>query len=313
MKKKLYLIFILSIVILSCKPNKGVIFSRFSNTYDDGSREVEVFSEFNKEKMFFGTNRVLEFVINYKNLDNDSCLFRIWYPTNKVVDTSKLVVLISGYDESSLTLAPIALETTKLGLITAFIPLRGNREDLMGHLNPTYGLKEPIDVKFALDAFMTIHNLKTLNAVIYGVSLGGVIAVEVTKIDPRIKGLCVEGLPFDIELSAKRMLQGNVFSLIYSKFKNFQKDFYFLSPARNLSNLRKEVPIFALWGTNDKIVTKSERDSLKYIIKTHFDSFKFLDVEGGGHIFRLGFPLSQDSAIELNRNIALFLLEVLKQ
>lgn len=278
--------------------------------YPDSTMLVEVTTNYSGDTLNFGTARIREWNLRYVASNGDSLELRIWYPGGVPVDTSQIVLLIHGNSGSTFEMYPLAVETTRCGLVTGMVSLRGfglNRK-----VPASYGLDESNDASEAISEYMKRHRLTHVSVGVFGVSLGGMVAVNLAADDRRVRGLALEGLILDLETSAKKLLPSEQFSELKRKFAGREDQFREKSPDVALDRL-PAMPVFARWGSEDKLVSAEERERLKELISTRSSGGMSVDVQGGGHTMRAGFPLSQQKAREGNEEIALFLQRTLRR
>lgn len=301
------------LLFCGCNPRSTEPLLGFISTeqFKDGTENITVTSYWNNDSIMFGETRIRESILKYVGRNGDSLGLRLWYPPAGNYDSTQLIVLIPGYGASSLTLFPMAVACTRRNIITGIVSLRGFGQN--SRHNPTFGLQEHQDVVDAISAFQKRSNISEVRVAIFGVSLGGVVAINAAVEDARIKGIVLEGIPFDLQKTADRVLSGRELSIARYALEGREAVVDSLSPKSSISRLRPTVPLMAQWGSQDDVVTADEQISLRQEFKKINPSVILRTIDSAGHTMRLGFPLSQQQAIRINEEIAEMLERVLQK
>ncbi|MDB5035383.1 MAG: ABC-type multidrug transport system, ATPase component [Chlorobi bacterium] len=270
--------------------------------FPDSSRLVDVYTAMGSDTLDFGTSRFVENNLSYAGRGGENLKLRVWYPAGRPVDTSRVILLIPGYGGGTVELFPLATEFARRGFVTAMLSPRGT--DLNAGLKEDYGLNEPHDATDAINAYARRHNLTKPIVGVFGASLGGAIALNMALEDKRVAAIAVEGLPLDLETTAKRLLSAEELDALKSRYAGHEAEFRERSPEMVLK--KPLPPIYAIWGDKDKLVTAEERATLRRMIEIS-TSASAKEIRGGGHSMRYGFPLTLSEAQAVNTGIADFL------
>ncbi|MEO5929344.1 MAG: alpha/beta fold hydrolase [Candidatus Kapaibacterium sp.] len=270
--------------------------------FPDSSRLVDVYTAMGSDTLDFGTGRFVENNLSYTGRGGETLNLRVWYPAGQPLDTSKIIMLIPGYGGGTIQLFPLATEFVRRGFVTAMLSPRG--ADLNAGLKNDYGVNEPHDAVDAVNAYARLHNLAKPVVGVFGVSLGGAIALNMAVEDKRVAAIAVEGLPLDLETTAKRLFSEEDLNALKSQYAGREAEFREHSPEMVLKKALP--PIYAIWGDKDNVVTADERATLRRMIEIS-TAASAKEIPGGGHILRYGFPLPLSEARAVNTGIADFL------
>ncbi len=257
--------------------------------------------------MSFGAVRVFRSRMTFQGYRDDSVVVNLWFPP-RPFDTARLVVLLGPFGASEVTLYPLALEVVRQGYPVLILPHRG--VGLNAHLFADFGFSEITDLRSALDAYGKYFRIPKVNVGLFGGSLGAAIAVNVAVQDSRVKGLALEGLLYDLQEASERALSSKQLVTIRDQTPSHEM-LDSLSPRNAISRLG-DIPVLMFWGEKDVVVTSSERQELASLIRRQSRRVEMHEVPNGVHIMRFGFPLPRERAIQLNQDIATFLVSVLK-
>lgn len=313
MKGCLNISLVLAFLVAGCFPHtfKGTVSLTFYPTHDkDEGDTLRVQMLTGRDTLTLAYGRVRENNLLYVSRDGDSMRLRVWYPVGVAYDSTRLILLIPSYNTTTLTLFPLALATIRRGYVTAMVVPRGS-EDLNMQVPTTYGSTEVEDAKEAVQAYIQHSNLSKFRLSVFGASFGGVVALNLAADDPNIAGVAVEGLLYDLEGSAKRLFSAEDFRHLSEKLQGDRTRFQKMSPPSLLPRLRP-LPLYIRWGENDRLITRTERDTLEVLLHARSPSADVGVVPNGAHIMRFGFPLSEEKAIQVTEEIADFLVKTLR-
>lgn len=238
---------------------------------------------------------------------NDYVQTNLWIPKDTIKAKNKLCLLIPPFMNNTLIMYPIAVKLLKRNIPVVFLSYRGVEGDKMENFEKSYGVKEINDGIYILDGVAKYLNYDSLRCVIYGVSLGGAIAINIVDNYPDIKGLVVEALPYDFEKTANKMftkeeLDGISQNINFKQVEAFQ-------PKHTIPKLDTGVAVFGVWATHEKYIIKEDIDSLVELFKNNKIHFSYYLVNSNAHHFRYGYPLSRQESDSLDGLIVDFILK----
>jgi pimeloyl-ACP methyl ester carboxylesterase len=303
---------ILLLLVPGCAPQQSQeveLHATYGDKLAGGGQTVGVVATMGDETIDFGEVAVVQLPALYRNDDDDSLHFLIWFPVGKKFDTSKIVVLVHGFEAPLISLFPLAIETVKQGLPTVMVSLRGF--NMNSHLSPGYGLREIDDVEDLIEAYSSLTRQARVTVGLFGTSMGSVVTANVAAEDSSVRGVVMEGGMFEVDAAARKLFTSSDLAR-YTALKRSYLDPASMTPARALARFRS-IPTMLIWGEKDDITSPLDRDKLVAAGRSRLPGLTVRQVAGGGHSLRYGFPLSQDDAIQLNKDIATFLAASLRK
>lgn len=210
---------------------------------------------------------------------------------------------------------PMGLASTRRNIVTGIVTLRGS--GLNARHNPTFGLQEHEDVVDAIRALQRTMQPR-LKVAIFGVSLGGVVAVNAAAEDshaedPHIVGIALEGLPWDLQQAASRALSGRELAIVEYVLQGREAFVDSLSPKRSIPRLNAAIPLLAQWGGKDEVVTTEDQKLLREALIKVNPTITIHSIDSAGHTMRLGWPLPQQQAVAINEEIITTLQQALSK
>jgi pimeloyl-ACP methyl ester carboxylesterase len=297
-----------SLLLQSCGSSGPVVSIVPTESSPDGSTMLSVSTWSGSDSISFGSARVREENFVAVGDGGDSITARVWYPGG-AVDGKSLVVLIPDFDETTFSLAPLALETVRLGLPTMMLSYRGS--ELNPGLGPTYGVREVDDVSSAIMAFQRSHRAESVRVGIFGASLGGVVALNAARRDRSIQSVVAEGVMPSLEEASQAVLSSDQYASAASLLAARGESMQSYSPSVMLPYVRP-IPILMIWGKEDPLVSPDQRMVMKDAMRARVATSMVAEIPGAGHNLRYGFPLTASDARALNERIAKFLAEALR-
>lgn len=231
----------------------------------------------------------------------------MWLPQDTLHSINKLCMLIPPALGNTTIMYPIAIKLIKKNIPVVFLSYHGVKNDLMENLDIAYGLRETNDGIIVLEGAKKILKTDSLDVVVYGVSLGGVIALNLAGNYPEIKALVLEGIPYDLN-KASKIAFGKTIVEIISK-EDLKKIENFTLPTL-IKKINPKTSILALWSLSDKFVSKDEIDSLIFLFKEKLNRFDYYLINKKAHHFRFVYPLTRVEYDSLNNLIVDFILKL---
>ncbi len=237
--------------------------------------------------------------------------FKFFIPKNNKVDSTRLTILIPPMGTSQYFMYGLLAESVRQGNITVILPNRGLTGGLNESLEETLGLEEINDVFKIIEASSEILETEIKNVSLFGASLGGVIALNAMEIDTNkvIKKIVVEAPPYDIFDTAKKVMGEEEYLKKLKSSPEKIESYENISPNNLLKNLKTNIPILLIYSAEDKFIPQSDFQSLEKNLRASFSNLKIIKFEEGPHHFRMGFPLSEEEILKLNKDIIDFLDE----
>jgi pimeloyl-ACP methyl ester carboxylesterase len=300
---------LLSIAVASCSAERQItIFFTSLETFADSSERIAVWTQRGSDTISFGDARVIERNITVID-EGDTVTSRVWYPAGVPVDTAALVLLIPSFGETTLSLFPLALETTRRGLVTAMLQPRGAGFNV--RLPATYGIGEIDDAIALINTYARRHTMRDLRVGIFGASLGGIIGLHIAERSPSVRAIALEGVMPALDTAAARVMSVADYTRATELLSSRGETMAQYSPLAVLPRLRP-MPLLAIWGSGDRLVTIDERARLRELLAGRTPAATVVEIEGGAHTMRYGFPLSAEGARELNARVGEFLRAALQ-
>ena len=295
-----FVVFILN----SCSSSREVQFNlSMSAPHKDGSFDISMVSFIGHDTFDFGGSRIFYKQLRYLTSHGDSLNIEIWTPPTPV-DSSRLVVLLNGFEGKAIFLYSLAIEATRKGSVVMIANHRGY--DLNASSHKDYGTLEGRDVIDALNVYE--KNLRApVTFKVYGVSLGAVLALNILLYDPRAKAAALEAMMLDQLALAPTYMKPSEHDTLQALLRVNASNNLVSSPQAIFEANTITKPLLVIWGKEDKLVSLTERTQLKTLIQQKAKNVDFIEVEGGGHNIRYGFPLSKEKALKLNADIVDFL------
>lgn len=233
----------------------------------------------------------------------------MWLPQDSVQSKNKLCLLVPPALENKAIMYPIAIKLIKASIPVAFLSYHGVEDDLMENHKVDYGLKEIDDGIIVLEGVKKLLSYDSLVAAIYGVSLGGVIALNIAAKYPNIKALVLEAMPYDLNKASKIAFGKSITELMpkvdIKEIENFQ-------PWLLINKIHQNINILAFWSLSDKYINIDEIDSLIYLFKENKNEIEYYLINKKIHHFRYVHPLSKNEYDSLNNLIVDFIFKNLK-
>ncbi|MFI5263590.1 MAG: alpha/beta hydrolase [Candidatus Kapaibacterium sp.] len=299
--------FILFLLCLnSCSSTKIELTMTSDKPYPDSSYDFSMATSIKKDTIFFGSSRLNERVLPYRSMKGDSLNIRIWFPGGQHVDSTKLILLVPGFHDEPYELFPLAIASTKRGIITAILSPRSI--DVNRKCADDFGINEIQDAEDAFSAYQKTYNLPPLKIAAFGCSLGSVVALNLAVKDARVQVAVCESMMSDPVVTSKKLLSSAESDELQSLISSGGIHTADFSPETVIKEFPKEKKLFVDWGEKDKLISPEEQAHLQTLIGQYVPSATFKQIPGIGHVLRYGFPLSQQEALLLNEKIISFLV-----
>lgn len=233
----------------------------------------------------------------------------MWLPQDSVQSKNKLCLLIPPVLGNKAIMYPIAVKLIKENIPVAFLSYHGVENDLMENHDVDYGIKEINDGIIILEGVKKLLNYDSLVSAIYGISLGGAMALNIAANYPDTKALVLEAMPYDLDKASKIAFGKNITELIpkvdFKEIENYQ-------PRSLIKKIDTKINVQAFWSLSDKYINKDEIDSLIYLFKENKNEFEYHLINKKMHHFRYVYPLSKNEYDSLNNLIVDFIFKNLK-
>ena len=121
----------------------------------------------------------------------------------------------------------------------------------------------------------------------------------------------MEGIPWDLQQAAARALSGRELSIAEYALQGREAIVDSLSPKHSIFRLRSTIPLLSQWGSRDEVVLPEEQKLLRKAFISINPTITLRSIDSAGHTMRLGWPLAQQQAVEINETIATILQQAL--
>jgi len=241
--------------------------------------------------------------------DDEKFRFKLFVPKNNTLDSTRLTILIPPMRTSQYFMYGLLSESIRQGNITVILPNRGVIGGLNESLEERLGLEEINDVFKIIKASSEVLGKEIKSVSLFGASLGGVVALNAVKSDTNniIKKIAIESPPYDIFDAAKKVMGEEEYLAKLKSSPEKIESYENISTNKILKNLTSEIPILLIYSAEDKFIPQSDFHSLEENLKASFSDLKIIKFEEGPHHFRMGFPLSEEEVLKLNKDIIDFL------
>lgn len=280
-------------------------------------RTVGFRTAFSGDTIDFGTARTRIGYVRYQNFDSAASRttpmqIDVWMPVAESMRMNRAVILLHGYGALIESEYPLALAMVRRGYPCILVSNRGSNTN--GGVQPSYGIYEIGDVTDAIDAFAqwTRQNADSMRIALFGESLGGVIGLNAAATERRIAGVALEGTMWDLRRAARQIIgEESIENLLAdTDIPDGAKRFRDISPDVATDRFPR-IPAMLIWGSQDSVVPPEERTRLVGSLRQRTPSADIVEIAGGGHSMRYGFPLQERAAIALNDRIADYLAGIL--
>jgi pimeloyl-ACP methyl ester carboxylesterase len=173
------------------------------------------------------------------------------------IDSTKLVVLLHGYDRAQYNWSEAQLRLAALGYPSISVDMRGTGAST-GEM--TFGMMEKYDVLELIDQIRRTSHLGDSGVAVIARTFGAGIALQAAALDNgrRIKGLLVEGIFPEFGRMSERLIHSTMRDSLAKRLARSQMTFDSLNPVHALSQIRN-LPIAFVWGERDQYVSEQER------------------------------------------------------
>jgi pimeloyl-ACP methyl ester carboxylesterase len=173
------------------------------------------------------------------------------------IDSTKLVVLLHGYDRAQYNWSEAQLRLAALGYPSVAVDLRGTGSST-GEMS--FGMTERYDVLELIDQIRRTAHLGDSGVALVGRTFGAGIALQAAALDNgrRIKAVLVEGVFPEFDRMSERLLHSTMRDSLAKRLARSRMSFDSLNPVHALSGIRN-LPIAFVWGERDQYVSEQER------------------------------------------------------
>ena len=228
----------------------------------------------------------------------------IWLPQDTIQSKNKLCLLIPPALANTAIMYPIAVKLIKKNVPVVFLSYHGVKNDLMEDYDIDYGIKEIYDGVLILREIPKLLNYDTSVIVIYGVSLGGIVALNIAANSPNVKAIVLEAMPYNVDKASKRVLGKSISEL---KMRIDIKNIEDYQPKSSIKKIDNQTHILALWSLRDKYIDKDDIDSLIHLFNKNMKKFDYHLINKEIHHLRYVYPLSKTEYDSLNNIIVDFI------
>jgi alpha-beta hydrolase superfamily lysophospholipase len=279
-------------------------------SYPDSSFDFSMSVSAGSDSIDFGEARIFDDYLNYVASTGDTLHMELWYPWQQSIDFSKVIVLVPAYGERTLSLYPLAIDCIKHGTVVAIVSPRG--VDYNESVPSDFAILEYNDVRDAVAAYVKQKHITRPRFAVFGSSIGSIVALNLAARLPEVKAVVLESPMVDPLATSKVLLSGSDERALQVATNRNKNTVDTLLPTYTLSAYRISKPVKVIWGANDKVVPRNERDRFHSLLAQDSSNATFEEIQGAGHVLRYGFPLPGNQARALNDSIIVFLVNSLR-
>ncbi len=311
---------ILSLCVLLSACSRPVVQASMSegHPYADSSFDFSMFSYIGNDTIHYGSSRIRWTKLNFPTSDGHQMRVEIWFPVGRHTDSAKVAVLIPGLGDQPMELYPIAMALTREGMVALVFSPRGVGRDftytgitgigINSGLPFDYGVHLPEDVTAALSAYQRNYHLQQLSVSAFGTSLGAVTALDLAANDDQIHGAVLESVMPNLSVTAHKLLSSSDYQEMDCLLRQAGRSLADYNPTSTIKRFPVRDSLLGIWGQKDKLISQDEQMLFQREIEQSIPHARFERIKNGGHGLTYGFPLSEQQALSLDKQIAAFMV-----